>query len=47
MTSEAPEPIGSRAESVMDFLFVGLIVGFVALSAALVRGCDKLPRKPQ
>lgn len=47
MTSEAPEPIGSRTESVMDFLFVGLMVGFVALSIALVRGCDRLPRKPQ
>ena len=47
MTSEAPEPIGLHAERVMDFLFVGLMVGFVALSIALVRGCDRLPRKPQ
>jgi hypothetical protein len=31
----------------MDILFVGLMVAFVALSVALVRGCDKLPRKPQ
>jgi hypothetical protein len=31
----------------MDFLFVGLMVAFLALSVALVRGCDKLPRKPQ
>jgi hypothetical protein len=30
----------------MDIFFIGLMVAFVALSAALVFGLDKLPRKP-
>ena len=31
----------------MDVLYVGLFAGFVALSIALVQGCEKLKRKPQ
>ena len=31
----------------MDVLYVGLIIVFVALSNALVHGCEKLKRKPQ
>jgi hypothetical protein len=31
----------------MDVLYIGLIVVFVALSIALVHGCEKLKRKPQ
>ncbi len=31
----------------MDVLYVGLVFAFVALSVALVHGCDKLKRKPQ
>lgn len=32
----------AREESVMDFVFVGLIVGFFALSAGLIHLCAKL-----
>ena len=31
----------------MDVLYVGLVFAFVALSVALVHGCDTLKRKPQ
>jgi hypothetical protein len=30
----------------MDLLYVGLIVAFVAVSIALVRGFDKLKERP-
>ncbi len=31
----------------MDILYIGLVFFFVALSVALVHGCEKLKRKPQ
>ena len=31
----------------MDILYIGLVVAFVALSIALVHGCDKLMRRPR
>ena len=31
----------------MDIVYIGLMAAFVALSVALVRGCDKLMRRPR
>ncbi len=31
----------------MDVLYIGLVVVFMALSIALVHGCERLKRKPQ
>lgn len=42
-----PWPSQILSEANMDVLYIGLIVVFVALSIALVHGCEKLRRKPQ